>query len=333
MNPGYARKGLVRQAMLEKITRHTVGIDITYRCNARCRYCRWGDGRTGERGHLGMDDVLVRAETLRDLGARRVVLSGGEPRLHPEIGRILGHYAGLVDDVIVITNGYGLGPREVRRLLGAGATGVTVSLDSVDAGASARARLTPPGTHAKILDSIREIASEVHGFEFGINATVSHATSDWASAGGLLGFAGDVGMDFVKFQPLFDDGYASGSAPDLLLTGEDAAGLEDVADRLGEAHEGFPLTNPPGFWRDVAAMCSGRPPAGSACGLGARQALSTGGRLAMCYWVEGSTYGRVSDGIGSGDILRVQGGFGGLKRRCEVDFHCFCTQRIDHVWS
>lgn len=327
------RDGIIRHAMLEKISLPSVVVDITYQCNARCSYCRWGDGKTAERAHRGMDDILIRSETLKNLGIKRVVLSGGEPRLHPEIDVILGHYADLVDDVIVITNGYGLGSQEVRELLHAGATGVTISLDSVDAQESFQTRLTPPRMHGKILDDIKKISTTVPGFEFGINATISHVTSNWTTVARLLEFGKATGLDFIKFQPIFDDGHASDNAPGLLLTEADAAGLLDISERLASMNEALPLTNPPGFWRDVAAMCSGRSLSGGACGLGKHQSISTDGGLRMCYWVEESSYGAISDGTSRGNMLRVQNRFDTLKRKCEVDFHCFCTQRIDHVWS
>ncbi len=60
-----------------------------------------------------MAEVLVPKETLAALETQRVVISGGEPLLHPEINEILGYYHDLVDDVVVITNGYGLDSEEV----------------------------------------------------------------------------------------------------------------------------------------------------------------------------------------------------------------------------
>ena len=105
-------------------------VDVTYMCNAACRYCRWGDHATQGRVARSLDEVLIPEETLKMLGTRRVVLSGGEPRLHPDLDYILGHYGGLVDQVVVISNGYGLDRRAAERLLEAGATGITISLDS-----------------------------------------------------------------------------------------------------------------------------------------------------------------------------------------------------------
>lgn len=51
-------------------------VDVTTRCNARCPYCRWGDGRTGERS----DPDVARAT--RGLDAE-------------QLERVLAHLAGI----------------------------------------------------------------------------------------------------------------------------------------------------------------------------------------------------------------------------------------------
>ena len=177
---------------------------------------------------------MIPERTLRLLGTRRIVISGGEPTLHPRLAEIISHYAALVDEVVVITNGYTLsrrGEEGVERLARAGATGVTFSVDSADPRESLLVRGTPPAVHAAVLAEIRRAAAGA-GIEIGVNATVTSATAGWAAAGGLLGFGLGIGVDFVKFQPVFDDGYASARAPWLLLSGADAPGLLDVARRL-----------------------------------------------------------------------------------------------------
>ena len=314
--------------------RGTIVVDVTYACNARCRYCRWGDG-SGRRG--SMQDpaaVMIPERTLRLLGAKRLVISGGEPTLHPGLGEIISHYAALVDEVVVITNGYSLsreGEEGVERLARAGATGVTFSVDSADPRESLRVRGTPPAVHAAVLGEIRRAAADT-GMEIGVNATVTSATAGWPTAGGLLEFGRRAGVDFVKFQPVFDDGYASASAPDLLLSGADVPGLLDVAQRL-EGRSAQPPTNPPGFWRDVAALASGRRLPASACSLDASDAIATGGTLSVCTWVGGSRYGSASSEIEAGAARAVQSRFAGEKARCAVGPHCFCNQGMDHVWA
>ena len=48
--------------------RGTTVVDVTYKCNARCRYCRWGDGSAGDRTALDLGKLLIPAETLQLLG-------------------------------------------------------------------------------------------------------------------------------------------------------------------------------------------------------------------------------------------------------------------------
>ena len=308
--------------------RGTTVVDVTYLCNAKCRYCRWGDDTTPGRVAQDLGNVLIPADALKLLGTRRIVISGGEPRLHPRIADILGYYGNLVDQVVVITNGYGLDRKAVGDLLGAGATGITVSLDSIDAMESFLTRRTPPALHGRMLRGIAGIAGPGRNFELGINCTVSHVTANWITVHDMLKFGAALDVDFVKFQPIFDDGYVSGNSPDLLLGAGDAEQLLEIARRLGTVRR--PPTNPPGFWRDVAALAGGRRLQSCRCALGPSDAISVGGKLSICSWVDSSRYGSPDEVAGSRDRIRAD--FETEKQRCKVDFHCFCNQGMEHTW-
>ena len=316
--------------------RGTVVVDVTYACNAECGYCRWGDRRGSQRAALDPAAAMIPEPTLRLLGARRIAISGGEPTLHPRLGKIIAHYAALVDEVVVITNGYLLsrkGGGGVERLARHGATGVTFSVDSADPREMLLARRTPPAVHATVLGEIVRAASETD-VEIGINATVTSITARWPSAHGLLKFGRRAGVDFAKFQPVFDDGYASASAPRLLLSGDDAPRLLEVARRLeGPDGRSLPPTNPPGFWRDMAALASGRRLPASGCALGEHDAIAAAGTLSTCAWVGASRYGAASSEIEAGAARAVQARFAAAKARCAVGPHCFCNQGMDHVWA
>ena len=309
--------------------RGTTVVDVTYKCNARCRYCRWGDGSAGDRTALDLEKLLIPAETLQLLGTRRVVISGGEPRLHPNLPEILAHYANLVEQVVVITNGYGLDRAAAEDLLSAGATGITVSLDSVDAIESFLTRRTPPALHGKILKNIADLAAPDRDYELGINSTVSSVTANWLTVRDMLVFGASLSVDFVKFQPVFDDGYVSENSPDLFLGPGDVGQLLDVASRLEAAVR--PATNPPGFWRDVAAVAGGGGLSARGCALGPSDAISTGGRLSICLWVGSSCYGAAGGTIRDADRIRVR--FESDKQKCDVGFHCFCNQGMGHTWQ
>ena len=308
--------------------RGTTVVDVTYKCNARCRYCRWGDGSAGDRTALDLGKLLIPAETLQLLGTRRVVISGGEPRLHPGLPEILAHYASLVDQVVVITNGYGLNRAAAEDLLGAGATGITVSLDSVDAMESFLTRRTPPALHEKILKNIADLAAANRDYELGINSTVSSVTANWLTVRDMLGFGASLGVDFVKFQPIFDDGYVLDNSPDLLLGFDDVDSLLEIASRL---EIGCQIeTNPPGFWSDVAEMARGGNLPPGRCALDSSDAISINGKLSICFWVQSSCYG-YSNTVPNG-AEEIKTFFEAEKRKCVVDFHCFCNQGLKHTW-
>ena len=306
----------------------TTVVDVTYLCNAECRYCRWGDSAMPGRVAQDLEKVLIPADTLADLGTKRVVISGGEPRLHPRIMDIIGYYRNLVDHVVIITNGYGLDQKAVEELLRAGTTGITVSLDSVDAMESFLTRRTPPALHGKILQNIADIAGPDRDYELGINCTVSHVTANWITVHDMLEFGTRLDADFVKFQPMFDDGYVSGNSPDLLLGAGDTDQLLGIASRLGTIRR--PPTNPPGFWTDVAALTGGGQLPSCRCALGASDAISVGGRLSICFWVGSSCYGSSGEMLSRPDKVRTE--FEAEKQRCKVGFHCFCNQGIGHTW-
>ena len=74
----------------------TMVIDITYLCNYSCHYCRWGSNNTEGRVHKSLESILASSMDLELIGTQRIVLSGGEPLLHPEINSIVSHYSKIV---------------------------------------------------------------------------------------------------------------------------------------------------------------------------------------------------------------------------------------------
>jgi sulfatase maturation enzyme AslB (radical SAM superfamily) len=105
---------------------------ITYRCNYRCRMCGFHqtDNRNGELSTAQVRAVAVR---LAQLGARHVVITGGEPFLRPDLPEAIAAFAGQGFSVRVQTNG---GPHVTRERLEAcvraGVHDLSVSLDTLD---------------------------------------------------------------------------------------------------------------------------------------------------------------------------------------------------------
>ena len=310
---------------------NTTVVDVTYFCNATCRYCQWGNRNTPGRAHQELEKILLPRTTLESLGTERIVLSGGEPRTRPDIESILRYYKTLVQDVIVITNGYGLDEAEVQRLTSAGATGIAVSLDSVFPDEATKTRMTPPKLHSQIVSNLEKIAASPRRFELGINSVVSHPTANWRNVRALLEFGRRIGVQFIKFQPIFDDGYVGSNAPELRLGRDDAESLAEIAGSIETVER--PVTNPQSFWIDLVRLLQGGHLDPSACGLGTRHSMVTGTNLGICYWLDSSHFGNSGESVSEGRAKDARTSFESEKLRCKVGFQCFCTQNISHTWT
>lgn len=88
-------------------------LQLTHRCNLRCRHCYLGPPRPEE---LAFDDALGIIHEFADLGGLRLLLSGGEPLLYPRLRELLAATRDLPLRRVLLTNAT-LINREVARWL------------------------------------------------------------------------------------------------------------------------------------------------------------------------------------------------------------------------
>lgn len=105
--------------------------ELTLACNMRCRHCgsRAGKDRVEE---LSLEEMLVIARDLAEMGCQRVTLSGGEPLMRkewPEIARTL--IEGGVK-VNMISNGHLFSEEEADRALEVGMNNIAFSIDGLE---------------------------------------------------------------------------------------------------------------------------------------------------------------------------------------------------------
>ena len=309
---------------------NTIVLDLTYFCNSSCNYCRWGNYTTEGRKTLDFESLLIPKKTLEVLKTERLVFSGGEPRLHPKFMEILTYYSDLVDEIILITNGYGLDLNEAKSLINYGLTGFTFSLDSLDPVEEKKNRKTSLNLFEKIIKTIQSLSDGNREYELGINSVITHANANWNTVKNLLCFADRHSLDFVKFSPVFDDGYVGKNAPDLMLRVEDSINLREIGKNIPNHH--YKYTNGESFWYDIAAIASRETLNGSSCGLGLHKANAINGVLTMCYWMDRATYGLLTEILNSTLVTKVYTSLENDKSNCSVDFHCFCNQKVRHKW-
>lgn len=310
-------------------------IDLTYICNFTCHYCQWGDPTNDKRKPVPLKDLLVPESSLRNLGTERVAFSGGEPLLHPSFRDIIRYYSGKVTEIVTITNGLLFDKDRISDFSQDGLTGITFSLDSFDA---ARARATRDMS-AKIMKSVvRNIGCAVKARndglieEVGLNVVVSSGNCNPVDIQNTLDTASSMNLDFVKFQPIFDDGYVSQNAPHLKLRSGHFDSLLKIAEMVENSTYGFD-TNKPHFWRTLAEMVNGSKLLGRACGIDDRQSIAIGGEVKFCYWVNKPVYGNINDNLSSECVIDARGQFMQAKEECRTGEHCFCLQDINHQWG
>lgn len=109
-------------------------ISISERCNLRCTYCMPADGveLQPEARVLSTAEIVRLATAFVGAGVDKIRLTGGEPLVRPDVVELvsaLGALPGL-KALGITTNGITLG-RKLAPLLGAGLTGLNISLDTL----------------------------------------------------------------------------------------------------------------------------------------------------------------------------------------------------------
>ena len=310
-------------------------IDVTYVCNYSCNYCRWGSSETPGRTHQKLDDILVERKELEAIGVERIVLSGGEPLLHPNIDQIVHHFSNIVEDVILITNGWLANLSKIQTMIDCGLTGVAFSIDSVESSILQDTRDMTASQIERTLTNFQMISNARNrkeiDVELGINCVVSSANCSVKSISNLLQWSVDNNLDYVNFNMIFDDGYSGKNAPNLLLTRNHTNQIIKVANFL-ESQPPAIHTNSYKFWLSMAAMLNGSKLDGSSCGLKDRQTILYRGQYHFCAWLENPTLGKVG-ATNLDTVIKARDSFKDASKDCFTGPHCHCLQTTSHEWE
>ena len=85
-------------------------ISVTDRCNIRCFYCMPEDGVyfTDRQEILSFEEIERFARVAATLGVTKLRITGGEPLVRKDIGRLVGAIGAIeaIEDLSLTTNGY-----------------------------------------------------------------------------------------------------------------------------------------------------------------------------------------------------------------------------------
>jgi radical SAM protein with 4Fe4S-binding SPASM domain len=154
-----------------------LAINLTRRCNLACAHCYLDAGtlRGGSPDELRTEEVQDVLDQVAKRGATTmVVLTGGEPLVRPDLEAIIAHGAERGLALVVGSNGTLLTKRRVRSLRNAGALGVGISVDSLDADYHDRFRGLP-GAWKKTMMGIENCRRD--GLDFQIHFSIGEANA------------------------------------------------------------------------------------------------------------------------------------------------------------
>jgi radical SAM protein with 4Fe4S-binding SPASM domain len=102
--------------------------EITSACNLRCIHCE-ADAGAPSPDELSTEEALALAADLASAGCRNVNLTGGEPLVRRDWPLLARRLAELGLSVTLISNGLLVDERAIERMVEAGVTGASISLD------------------------------------------------------------------------------------------------------------------------------------------------------------------------------------------------------------
>ena len=220
---------------------------ITHRCHLRCRMCSVWKGGDKEK-ELSLPEIKSLAQGLRSLGAISVALGGGEPFVREDLPKIVRIFRDEGLWVRVVTNGVKPTPEDIRAVVQAGLTSVSISLDSLSPGTQDFVRRSKD-TLPKIMHSLDLFKKLLprKGRELLLNTVVSRL--NLRELPEIARFARNQGYlaSFIPVvlvpSPDIQDPFAA-YAPEMAIGEEDHPAVDKAYERLEEMKRtSYPILN------------------------------------------------------------------------------------------
>jgi len=314
-------------------------IDISYKCNSKCRYCQWNITNSHE-AHLDLplNLLLLPRENIISLDINRIALSGGEPTLANHIQKIISYYERFSLPIRLISNGIALTPKKVKKLSKLGIKEFVISIDALDYDLYSKLhtntkRVFQKTMHnLKFLSNMRKNQSNIVSY-IGLNVVLTRINCNWPTINQLLTFSKEHNINQIKFQPVFDDGYLSKNAPELALGYQNVEDLQEIVSNLKNYSFKAQFTNSLTFWMDLKKLLLGKELSTQKCAVCKNTILLHDGLLKFCFWCLHTKYGSLYDSYNLKKVQKIQEEFKKNLCKCKVLPQCFCLQPITHSWS
>jgi MoaA/NifB/PqqE/SkfB family radical SAM enzyme len=132
------------------------------RCNLSCTYCNEYDDYSKP---VPVEEMYRRLDKLAALGTTAVIISGGEPLMHPDIEKLIARIRHHKMLACMITNGYLLTENRIKALNEAGLEYLQISIDNIKPDEVSKKSL-------KVLDKKLQWLSQHANFKVNINSVI-----------------------------------------------------------------------------------------------------------------------------------------------------------------
>lgn len=153
---------------------HTAHLEITNKCNLSCIHCANNSGNPYP-DELTTKEILSLIDTLSSMGVTRIVLTGGEALLHPDLYTIIEHARKAPMRVDIFTNCTLITKEHIKKFNHLGVNRIATSIDSINESVHDTFR----GQKGALKRALRGIALlQKAGFFVRVSISVAQATKD-----------------------------------------------------------------------------------------------------------------------------------------------------------
>jgi len=163
--------------------------NLLRRCNLNCIHCYSTSTDTDFREELSRDEIFAVLEDLHASGVRILILSGGEPLMHPDIFAISERATEMGFFTALSTNGTFIDAAMARRIAGVGYDYVGISIDGI--GETHDRFRRQAGAYAQTLRGVRHCRDE--GIKVGLRFTLARENAH--DLPGLLQLVDEEGIN------------------------------------------------------------------------------------------------------------------------------------------
>ena len=207
-------------------------------CNCRCVMCDiWRANH--DRRQLSPDDVARHLDSLRKLGVRRVVLSGGEALMHQDLWSLCAVLKKIPAKITLLSTGLLLS-RHASNVIG-WCDDVTVSLDGSPPVHDGIRNV--PGAFERLADGIRSLKSLAPGFPVRARCVVQRR--NFFDLPKIVDTAHELGLDQISFLAVdvsttaFNrpSPWQNGRLADVLLSPNEVVGFTGIVEQTIVSHQ------------------------------------------------------------------------------------------------